>query len=349
MFASDNCVGAAPEIVEAICAAAAADNTPYGGDRLTQKAIDRIKEVFECDAEVFFVPTGGAANGLALSVLTPPYGTVFCHEAAHVEMDECAGPEFFTGGAKLTLVRAPDGKVTTETLQAAMDAYRHRPPHGSPPSALSITQLTECGTVYSLGELSSLSQFARQRGLRVHMDGARFANALVATGASPADMTWRSGVDILTLGATKNGCLMAEAIIVFDNSLGEDLAFRRKRAGHLVSKQSFIPAQFLAWLEEDRWLQFAEHANDMAKRLSAGLAEIHGVTISYPTHGNEVFAIMPEAVAQALRTEGFAFYPWVTPGDPADGRMHRLICSYKTEPETIDRFLSAARHNANGL
>ncbi len=349
MFASDNCVGAAPEIVEALCSAAAADNTPYGGDRLTHEATDRIREVFECDAEVFFVPTGGAANGLALSVLTPPYGTVFCHEAAHVEMDECAGPEFFTGGAKLTLVRAPNGKMTPEALQAAMDAYPHRPPHGSPPSALSITQLTECGTVYSLDELSALLGFARRRSLRVHMDGARFANAIAASGASPADMTWRAGVDILSLGATKNGCLMAEAIIVFDATLGEDLAFRRKRAGHLVSKQSFMSAQFLAWLEEDRWLGFAENANRMAAHLSAGLADIPSVTIGYPTDANEVFAIMPEALAQALHSDGFAFYPWITPGDPADGRMHRLICSYKTERKSIDRFLSATRHHANSL
>ena len=344
-FSSDNSVGAAPEIIAALAAANASTVPSYGGDALTARVTQHFRQVFEKDdLAVFFVLTGGAANGLALSVLTPPYGMILAHEESHIQMDECAGPEFFTGGAKILPLRGAGAKLSPETVRAALGGFPDRPPHGAPARVLSITQATECGLVYSAGEISALTQTARENGLAVHMDGARFANAVAASDASPADLSWRAGIDVLSFGATKNGCIAAEAVVFFDPARVGDFAFRRKRAGQLLSKTRFLAAQFDAYFRDDLWLDLARRANRAATRLSAGLSAIEGVQIWYPTEANEVFVSFPEDVADRLKEKGARFYPWVTPGDPAEGRMHRLICSFATDDAQIDDFLALTRN-----
>ena len=343
MFASDNWSGAAPEILDAIARADAGAAPSYGADALTKKVEARFAEIFEKDCAVFFVATGGAANGLALSVMTPPYGMILAHEESHIQMDECAGPEFFTGGAEILPISGQGGRLTAGAVRQALKGFPLRPPHGAPSRVLSLTQGTECGTLYQAQELKALCALAHDEGLSVHMDGARFANAVASTGASPAELTWRAGVDVLCFGGTKNGCLAAEAVIFFDKDKAADFEFRRKRAGHLWSKMRFIAAQFDAYLENGLWLKLAAHANEMAQLLSNGLAEIDGVDISYPTEINEVFVCFPDGVAEKLRAGGAQFYPWVTPGDPASGCMQRLICSFRTTAEEVDDFLIAVR------
>ena len=234
-FASDNWAGAAPEIIDAIAKANEGAEPSYGGDRWTKKVEQKFCDIFEKDCRIFFVSTGGAANGLALSVMSPPYGMILCHEESHVQMDECAGPEFLTGGAKLLPVKGFGGKLTAESVRDALKGFPHRPPHGAPASVLSLTQGTECGTVYTKSEIKALCETAHENQLLVHMDGARFANAVVSTGASPADISWRAGVDVLCFGGTKNGCIAAEAVVFFDPDKAADFEFRRKRAGHLWS------------------------------------------------------------------------------------------------------------------
>jgi threonine aldolase len=264
---------------------------------------------------------------------------ILCHEESHVQMDECGAPEFFSGGAKLLPVKGFGGKLTPSALAAALDGFPERPPHGMPPSAISITEATECGTLYSVNEISAISELARARGLGLHMDGARFANAVAALGCAPAELTWKSGIDVLSFGGTKNGCLFAEAVVFFDPAKAEGFAFRRKRAAQLFSKMRFISAQFEAYFANDLWLECARRANAAAKRLSDGLAAIPGCRIWYPTEANEVFASLPQGAEGRLRAAGARFYPWVTPGDPAGGVMNRLICAWSTTEDAVDRFL----------
>ena len=343
MFASDNWAGVAPEIMDAIVRANTGVVPAYGGDTLTQKVRERFAEIFERECAVFLLATGGAANGLALSAMTPPYGMVVTHEASHVQMDECAGPEFFTGGAKLLPVAGENGKLTPAGVEKALRGFPHRPPHGAPATMLSLTQATECGTTYAADELRALCDFAHSQNLRVHMDGARFANAVASLGASPADISWKAGVDVLSFGGTKNGCLAAEAVIFFDPAHAQDFEFHRKRTGHLLSKMRFVAAQFDTYLKDDLWLRLAAHANAMARKLSDGIAAMPGATISYPTDANEVFAVFPDGVAEKLQTAGASFFPWVTPGDPADGKMQRLITSFDTSETDVQEFLDALR------
>ena len=342
-FASDNWAGVAPEVMDAIVKASQETMPAYGSDPITERLLAQVNNTFECDAEIFLVLTGGAANGLALSVLTPPYGMIFCHEESHIEMDECAGPEFFTGGAKLATIKAPAAKLTVEAFADRLAGFPDRPPHGAPPRVLSLTQLTECGTAYSIDELTPLTALAHERGMSVHMDGARFANALVHLGVSPAEMSWKAGVDVLCLGGTKNGCLAAEMVIFFDKEKASDFAFRRKRAGQLLSKHRFLSAQFEAWFTDDLWLRLAHKANSKAQKLSRRLNDIDGVEVCYPTEGNEVFAMFPGELADHLRSEGCFLYPWITPGDPVEGRMQRMICSFATTDEQIEAFLARVR------
>ena len=340
LFGSDNWAGAAPEILQALSRHNDGAVPGYGGDRLSRTVARRFSDVFETDCDVYFVATGGAANGLALSVLSPPYGLIVCHELSHVQTDECAGPEFLTGGAKLLPVGGVSGKLTPAAVRKQLSSLPNHPPHSAPLAALTLTQGTECGTVYSPDEIAALARTARDHSLAVHMDGARFANAVIATGASPADLSWRAGVDVMSFGGTKNGCLAAEAVVFFNRELVRDFEYRRKRAGHLLSKMRFIAAQFDAYLDDGLWLRLASHANAMGQRLSSGLAALNGVEISYPTQINEVFAVFPDSVADRLREAGAAFYPWVTPGDPAGGRMNRLIASFRTTAEEVDRFVA---------
>lgn len=343
LFGSDNWAGAAPEIMNALARANDGLAPAYGGDDISARAAARFSEIFEREVAVFFVATGGAANGLALSVLTPPYGMILCHEESHIQMDECGGPELLTGGAKLVPVSGFAAKLTPEAAGARLAGFPDRPPHGMPAKILSLTQATECGAVYTPAELSALTALAREKELSVHMDGARFANALAHLGCTPAEMTWKAGIDVLCFGGTKNGCMAAEAVVFFNPDKANDFAFRRKRAGHLWSKQRFIAAQFEAYFENDLWLTLAAHANAMAKRLSDGLAVLDGVSIVYPTEANEVFAAFPDGVAARLREKGAVFFPWRTPGDTTGGKTNRLICSFRTQAEEIDRFLELAR------
>lgn len=343
IFASDNWAGAHPRVMEAVVRANAGLVPAYGGDDLTRRAERAFCDLFEREVAVFFVATGGAANSLALSVLTPPYGMIVAHEESHIQMDECGAPEFYTGGAKLLPVKGFAAKLSAQSLGTALDGFPDRPPHGCPAKAVSITQATECGATYTVSEISALAAAAHARGLRVHMDGARFANALASSNASPADATWRAGVDVLSFGGTKNGCIAAEAVVFFNPPDAADFVMRRKRGGHLWSKSRFLSAQFLAYLEDDLWLSLARHANAMARRLSQGVASLPGCKVWYPTEANEVFASFRGDAAERLLAAGAQFYPWKTPGDPAGGAMRRLICSWATTEGDVDRFLAAAR------
>jgi threonine aldolase len=335
-FVSDNAYGASPEILAAMTAASAGTATSYGEDAATARLAARLSEIFERDVTVFPVVTGTAANALILSQLCPPYGAVLCHEESHIAVDECGAPEFFTGGAKLGLLKGVGGKLTPDSV-AAGRAQFFSGVHSVQPRVLSITQATEYGTVYTPGEVAALAQAAR--GLRLHMDGARFANALVSLGCTPAELTWKAGVDALSFGASKNGAAMAEAVVFFDKADARDFDYRRKRGGHLVSKMRFISAQLEAYLDEDRWLKTARRANSLAARLSDGLSKIAGVEIAHPVQANAVFAWMPDTLATRLHEAGAKFYDW-----EMDGRrvMARLVCSFATPQEDVERLLEAA-------
>jgi threonine aldolase len=342
-FSSDNAESWAPEVLEALAKAAEGPLPSYGDDPLTEEVGQRFNHIFEKDVTVFLVATGTAANSLAFASLCPPYGAIFAHEAAHVMVDECGAPEFFTGGAKMVALPGDAGKIAPDTLTHALSHFFEGFVHHSQPHVLSLTQATESGTVYSPEEVAVLAKIAHGRGMAVHMDGARFANALVHLGCSPAEATWKAGVDVMSFGATKNGCLAAEAVVFFNPDGAASFPYLRKRAGHLFSKHRVLAAQMLAYLEEDRWLKLAAHANAMAARLGGELAGIEGVRLWYPVQANEVFPSFPGEVAAQLMGEGAAFHPWIVPGDPAQGQMCRLVTSFKTKDEDVDAFLTATR------
>lgn len=346
LFTSDNWAPVHPAIMDAIVRENANSVPAYGGDDLTVRAAARFNEIFETDCAVFYASTGGAANGLALSQLVKPYNGIFCHEVSHVQMDECATPEFYTGGAKLLTLPGEDGKLTPASLAEGMRFYSPPMTHHVLPKALSLTQGTEAGTVYRPEEIRALTEEARRHGLNVHMDGARFANALARLGCSPAELTWKAGVDVLSLGATKNGALAAEAVVFFNPQQAEEFAWRQKRAGHVWSKARFISAQWLAWFDGDLWMDLARMANDRASELASGLSEIDGVMVELPAEINEVFVTFPEGIAEKLLDAGARFYDWVYPGDWWDGRLKRLVTSYTTEAEEVEKFISLVRRLA---
>ena len=341
-FASDNVTGAAPEILAAITRANEGPRMAYGEDADSLAIEARIAQVFETEADVFLVATGTAANALALSVMTPPWGAVFCHADSHIHRDECGAPEFFAGGARLVPLSGADGKIVPAELAAAADAPGHGV-HAVPAAAVSVSQASECGTVYSPGEIGALSAAARERGLKVHMDGARFANALVGLGCAAADITWRAGVDVLSFGATKNGALAAEAVVVFDRTLSATLAYRRKRGGHLFSKMRLLAAQFDAYLEGGLWLDLARRANAAAQRLAQGLDDVPGSRLVHPVDANEIFVELPEAVIAGLLADGFDFHRW---GDELC-RTVRLVTAFDTADADVDALVGAARRHAD--
>ncbi|MGE7418211.1 threonine aldolase family protein [Methylobacterium tarhaniae] len=348
-FASDNVVGASAPVLEAIVRHNGGAMPAYGADPLTLGLTPRFRQLFDHpDLAIFPVATGTAANALALSVMVPPFGLCLCHEEAHVMEDECGAPEFYTHGAKLHGLPGTGGTIAPDTLDRFLGGLT-RHVKQMPPRALTLSQLTESGQVYTVEEITRLSRVAHAHGLTVHMDGARFANALVASGCSPAEMTWRAGIDILSFGASKNGALAAEAVVVFRPDLAETLDFRRKRAGHILSKGRFLAAQLDAYLADDHWLANAAHANRMAARLAAGLAEIPGVRLAWPVRGNELFPIVPVALDQALRQGGAVYYDWASRSLPAgetvrEGeRMIRLITAFSTTGTEVEEFLALAR------
>ena len=335
-FASDNASGASPEIVAALAAANDGPAMPYGKDSVTLRLEARLQEIFETDCAVFPVATGTAANVLGLSLMTPPFGAIFCHADSHIYLDECNAPEFYTGGARLVPLAGEGGKLTVAELADAVviedDVRRPQP------AAVSLSQVSEFGRVYSCDELAAIGALVHERGLGLHMDGARFTNALVALGCSPAEMTWKAGVDVLSFGATKNGVMAAEAVVVFKPELADSFGYRRKRGGHLFSKMRYLSAQLEAYLTDDLWLANARHANAMAARLAQGLAAIADARLLYPVEANEIFIDLPEAVVEALEAAGFLFYRW----DRGAGVIVRLVASFNTKPEEVEAFLATA-------
>jgi threonine aldolase len=304
--------------------------------------------VFDCDAAVFLVPTGTAANALSLAHVTPPWGGVLCHEQAHIISDECGAPEFFGGGLKLIGLSGEGCKLSRDTVATAIARYSGHIPHQVNAAALSITQATEAGTIYRVDEIAGLAEIAHAHGLPVHMDGARFGNALARMNLSPAEATWKAGVDVLSFGATKGGAMAAEAVVFFDRKRAAFMPERRKRAGHLLSKHRFIAAQFEGYLQDDYWLTLARHANAMADRLAEGLRG-GGASIVWPVEANIVFVLLPKALDAGLKAAGATYYvrPNALAGDDVaiapDQMLVRLVTSFATTPDEIDRFVALAR------
>ncbi len=344
-FASDNTAAVAPGIMDALLRANDGFALGYGNDALTRDVEKRIGELFECDAAVFLVPTGTAANALSLAHVTPPWGGVLCHEQAHIMSDECGAPEFFGGGLKLIGLRGAGCKLTRDTVAGAIARYSGHVPHQVNASALSITQATEAGTVYRVDEIAAMSEVAHAHGLAVHMDGARFANALARMNVTPAEATWKAGVDVLSFGATKGGAMAAEAVVFFDREQADFMPERRKRAGHLLSKHRFLAAQFEGYLNDGYWLALARHANAMADRLADGLRAC-GVPIVWPVDANIVFALLPQALDAKLKAAGAAYYvrPKTLAGDDVaiapDQMLVRLVTSFATVESEIEKFAS---------
>lgn len=326
-FRSDNTAPIAPEILAAIGAANDGAAPAYSEDTLSRDLDGAFSEVFEREVRIFTVASGTAANALALASLTPPWGSVLCHAEAHIECDECGATEFYSGGAKLALAGGAHAKITAVALEEA--AARNAPSiHAAKPSALSVTQATERGAVYTPEEIAQLTGIARREQMRVHMDGARFANAVASLGCAPADITWRAGVDVLSFGATKNGAMAAEAVVLFDLERAGEVARRRKRAGHLLSKGRFVAAQLHAYLKDGLWLRLAQRSNALAKRLG----ESAGAILSAPVQTNQVF-IKPGVDALAkLRAAGVDFYEW---GREGSGEV-RLVVSWNQSEAEVD-------------
>ncbi|MEG3880090.1 low specificity L-threonine aldolase [Microcoleus sp. herbarium7] len=335
-FCSDNATGISPEIMAAIAAANCGAAMPYGDDEYTQCLQVKFSDLFETSVTVFPVATGSAANALGLGVVTPPYGAVYCHAESHINLDECGAPEFFTGGAKLVTLTGDRAKIKAETLGQTLDKAGAGVVHHVQPAAVSITQTTEAGTVYNPAEISQISEVVRSHNLYLHMDGARFANAVASLGCSPADITWRAGVDILSFGATKNGAMAAEAVVFFNRELAKTFPFYRKRSGHLFSKMRFLSAQLEAYITNDLWLKNAAHANNMAAKLAAGLAGVETVKFCHPVEANEIFMQLPESVIAAVLAEGFQFYRW-------DKCTVRLVTAFNTKEEDVIALVAAVK------
>jgi threonine aldolase len=327
-FFSDNAAPAHPKVLEAIAAANTVD-TAYDGDVWSARLDGAFSVLFGTEVRAFWITTGTAANCLALAALCPPYGGILCHKDAHIEVDEAGAPAFFTGGAKLILLDGDGAKVTSETVVAACGGIR-KDVHQVQPAVLSITNATEYGLVYRAGEVAVLGALAKERGLAFHMDGARLANAVAATGEALADVTWRAGVDALSFGFVKNGGLNAECIILFKTELADEIAVRRKRAGHLLSKGRYLAAQILAMLQDDLWLENARAANAAAQTLAKAAPH----RLVHPAEANEIFLSVTATEADRLRAQGFDFYDW-GPGEV------RLVTSWDQSGEDVDRLAAA--------
>ncbi len=342
-FYSDNVSGAAPEILEALVAANAGDTAPYGADSITEGLQARFAELFETEVEVYPVGTGTAANGLCASIVAAPYGAIYMSEAAHLHGSECGGPEFWSGGnARPIPVPTVDGKIVVAEMVRMVDEAAARSATEVPPRAVSITQGTETSTVYALSEVRGIAEAARARRLWVHMDGARLANAVARLGCTPAEATWKAGVDVLSFGATKNGALTAEAVVFFNRELAQTMRYRRRRGGHLFSKMRFLSVQLEAFIANDLWLRNARHANAMAQRVREGLAKIPGVRFRSPTEINFVLVSLPQPVWDGLVAEGYSFS---RRGAPSEGII-RIACAFDTTEEAVDALVAAAHRHA---
>lgn len=340
-FASDNQSGVSPRILQALIEAASGSQSSYGNDTWSQRAETLLKETFDTELRVFFVATGTAANCLALSALARPWEAVLCHAQAHIATDETSAPEFFTGGARLLPIATPSGKLLAADLDRALARLPSARPHTVTPAAVSVTQATENGLVYTPRELTELTTRAHASGLHVHMDGARFANAVATLGCHPADVAARAGVDVLSLGASKSGALCAEAVVFFNTALAEDFDVRRKRAGQLVSKGRLFGAQYCAWLEDGHWLALAGHANQCAKQIEQVLCNQADVRQAWPVEANELIVVMPRRLHAHLQAAGVACYDWYPDSVPAavtlgqDDMAVRFVTSWSTTEEEI--------------
>jgi threonine aldolase len=340
-FASDNYAGVCPAAMHWFAEANGSGHEPgYGDDRWTQRASDMIRALFQTDCDVYFVFNGTAANSLALAAMCQSYHSVICTPVAHVETDECGGPEFFSNGSKLLLAETDSpaarlGKLTPDAVEQLVT--KRSDIHYPKPKVVSITQATELGTVYSVEEVRAIAAIAKRRKLRLHMDGARFANAVAHLGCHPSDITWRAGVDVLCFGGTKNGLPVGEAVVFFDRALAEDFAWRVKQAGQLASKMRFISAPWVGLLENDVWLANARHANAMAQRLYAAVRDIPCLQVLHPPQANAVFVQLPQPAVDALHARGWKFYQFIAGGGC------RLMCAWDTTPEAVDAFAAELR------
>ncbi len=331
-FASDNNAGICPEALAALLAANVGHAGGYGDDEWTRRAADAVRSVFDADAPVYFVFNGTAANSLALAAICRNTDAVVCHAMAHINVDECNAPGFFSGGAKLLTVDTSHAKVTPESVVSV--AVTPHDEHSSRPRALALTQATELGTVYTPAELGTLCDTAHARGMKVLLDGARFANAVVGLGCAPADIAQRAGVDVLAFGGTKNGLPFGEALVFFDHAVADEFARRRKQGGQLASKMRFLAAPWSGVLDDGAWLRHAKHANAMARRLSSAIERVPGARLIAPTEANGVFAHLPPSVIAGLRERGWRFYVFV--GDTGC----RFMCAWDTPPAAVERFVA---------
>ena len=330
-FASDNNSGICPEAWAALEEANHGHASGYGEDQWTRKACRLIRDLFETDCDVFFIFTGSAANALGLASVCRSYHSIICHEASHVQNDECGAPEFFSGGAKVRTLTGKDGRLTPEVITAAV--AKRRDLHFPKTGALSLTQSTELGTVYTPTQLKANCHAAKKSGLKIHMDGARFSNAIASLGVAPKDITWKAGVDMLSFGLTKNGTHAGEALVFFDKLLAREFDWQNKQAGQLASKMRFLTAPWVGMLQDGAWLRHANHANKMAKRLRRALSKISGIKFLHPTQANAVFVDMSPVLVDAMHKRGWHFYTLYSDNDA------RLMCSWDTTPKDIDDFV----------
>lgn len=347
-FASDNWAGAHPDIAANIARHAGGFAPANGDGPLDTKVADTFRALFETDLIVHYVGTGTAGNALALSATSVPGGVVFAHSEAHVRVDECGAPEFFTPGLKIEAVDGPLGRFDPQALERRIAHVAAGGLNAGQPQAVSVSQLTEAGTVYTPGQIAAIAEVAHAHGLPVHMDGSRFANALVALGCTPAEMTWKAGVDLVSFGATKNGCFCAEALVIFDNARARHMDQLRKRSGQLFSKARFVSAQFEAYFAEDRWLDLARHANRMGAALARAVEEAPAFRLAWRPEANEVFAIAPARAVEALADKGARFSPWQPPRAEAglvaaDERMIRFVASFATAPDDVAALADALK------
>jgi threonine aldolase len=330
-FASDNTAGICPEVLAALEETNHGAAVSYGDDEWTSRVREMVRDVFETDCDAYLVFNGTAANALALAQLCQPFHSVICHDHAHIQTDECGAPEFFTRGSKLLLVGGDDGKID---INQARDVISRQPEvHAHKPRAISITQATEFGTVYTHEEIGAAAELARKHQMLLHMDGARFANAMAALGRSPKEITWKAGVDVLCFGGTKNGAAAAELVIFFKKELSREFDYRLKQAGQLASKTRFLAAQWIALLNNDVWLRNARHANAMAAKLAGRLSPDIKIDIVLPVEANALFVRMSESLSHDLHSRGWHFYKFIEPD------VYRLMCSWATTDAEIDRFV----------
>ena len=348
-FASDNAGPAHPRVMDAMAKANSGYASGYGADPIMADVCSRVQDIFEApDAAVYLVATGTAANSLLLATLAKPWETIFCADISHVQEDECNAPEFYSG-AKLTLVPTENARMTPDALRRAILKENSRGVHGPQRGPVSISQATEKGSVHSVAELQALTGVAREYGLKTHMDGARFTNALVHLGCTPAEMTWKAGIDAVSFGGTKNGLMGVEAAVIFDPALAWEFELRRKRGAHLFSKHRYLSAQMLAYLSDDLWLEMARAANARMARLATGLCQISGVEIVIEPQANLIFVRFPRVMHQRLHVAGAVYYVWDgdhTAGDPDEMLMARFVCDWSMTDASVDQLLAAFGANS---